>query len=353
MAPPSRLEGFREGRGWGRIPPVLLHGGQAKKPHQIERERIMETFYKYSRYHGIKSFLNPIIRLSPTRVLNDPFESRLNQDVINNIHNDLSPSGLGFDLPHDFPTRFEIPFLMSRINDEVDNYGIVSLSETPRNLLMWAHYASEHEGICIEYKKDLFESLPDKVFNEFSYAERYTPVKVNYDNIRPQVISESCDQSEKIKHYVYQQLTTKSDDWMYEKEHRCLIPTKWADEVKIIPDSDADIDMKQSELIQDLIKKGDIKKNENGNYDGPLLEIMISIYRRAKGAIFLKKIKKESIVSVYLGLRFDRQKRKELISYLSNKNNGLSHVKIYQCSLSDNRFEITPYRMFFDLKQDL
>ncbi|HAU4892960.1 DUF2971 domain-containing protein [Aeromonas hydrophila] len=303
----------------------------------------METFYKYSKYHDLKSFIKPVIRLSPTRVLNDPFESRLNQDVITNIHQKLSASGVGFDLPHNFPKKFETPFLMSRIHDEVDSYGIVSLSETPRNILMWAHYANEHEGICVEYRNDLFESLPDKVFNEFSFAERYMPVKVNYDNIRPQVLSEAFTQPEKLKHYIYQQLTTKSDDWMYEKEHRCLIPTQWADEVKIIPDSDADIDMRQSELIQGFIRSGKIKKNENGNYEGPLLGVMISVYKRAKGAVFLKNIQKNSIVSIYLGLRFDRQKRNELISYLSKKDNGLSHINIYQCSLSDNRFEIKPY----------
>src|SRR4029079_11482503 len=35
--------------------------------------------------------------------------------------------------------------------DEKSNVGIASLSDTRENELMWAHYAGNSSGICIEY----------------------------------------------------------------------------------------------------------------------------------------------------------------------------------------------------------
>ncbi|MFQ2217622.1 DUF2971 domain-containing protein [Aeromonas enteropelogenes] len=306
----------------------------------------MQILYKYSNYYGIESLNNPVLRLSPTAILNDPFENRLNEDVINNIKESFSLEGLGFDVNPNFPKHFETPFLMQRINEQIDDYGIVSLSETPRNLLMWAHYANEHKGICIGYKCNLFDSLPYPISNHISNAESYTPVKVNYDNIRPQVISENHSEIDKVKSYVLQQLTTKSDDWMYEKEHRCIIPIHWADEIKIIKDSDAYLDINQSGIFRDFINEGRIKKNENGNYDGELISAMISFYKNYDGAVFLKRIKKESIASIYLGCRFDQYKAEKIVSHVSKKESGLSHVKIYQCIPSPNRFEITPHPIY-------
>ncbi|WP_429185921.1 DUF2971 domain-containing protein [Aeromonas veronii] len=306
----------------------------------------MEILYKYSDYYGMKSINDPALRLSPTAILNDPFENRLNEEVINNIKEKISLKGLGFDVNPNFPKHFETSFLMQRINEQIDDYGIVSLSETPRNLLMWAHYANEHKGICIGYKRNLFESLPDQISNYISNAESYTPVKVNYDNIRPQVISDNRPDLDKVKSYVLQQLTTKSDDWMYEKEHRCIIPIHWADEIKIMKDSDAYSDLIHSDLIKGFIDEGQIKKNKDGNYDGELLSPMISLYKRYEGAIFLKKIKKESIASIHLGCRFNREIANKIISYVSKKESGLSHIKIYQCAPSSNRFEIIPHQIY-------
>lgn len=306
----------------------------------------MDIFYKYTIFHGIESLINPAVRISPAKILNDPFECRFNEEVKKSIREKMSLRGLGFDVNPDFPKESEGSHLMFLIDKEVDNYGIFSLSETPRNMLMWAHYSNEHTGICIGYKKDIFDSIPDKIEDYISIAARYTPVKVNYDNIRPQVINKSSSELEKIQAYTYQQLTTKSDDWMYEKEHRCIIPIHWSDEVKIIDDSDADLDMKQTGIIRDLINEGRIKKNKNGNYDGELLSVIISFYKTYKGAVFLKNINKGSIDSIYLGCRFNQRDANKIISLVSKEGNGLSHIKIFQCIPSPNRFEIIPYQIY-------
>ena len=36
------------------------------------------------------------------------------------------------------------------VNAKIANIGVLSLTEDPKNIVMWAQYASNHEGICIE-----------------------------------------------------------------------------------------------------------------------------------------------------------------------------------------------------------
>lgn len=33
------------------------------------------------------------------------------------------------------------------------NFGILCLSETPKNILMWSHYAQNHTGLCMEFER--------------------------------------------------------------------------------------------------------------------------------------------------------------------------------------------------------
>lgn len=34
------------------------------------------------------------------------------------------------------------------------SFGVLSLSETPRSILMWSHYGGQHSGICMEFERD-------------------------------------------------------------------------------------------------------------------------------------------------------------------------------------------------------
>lgn len=90
--------------------------------------------------------------------------------------------------------------------------GISCFSETNDSLLMWAHYANNHRGICAEY--DLMQ-----INRELGF----TPVPVIYsDNL-------TCFQSsdfEKIEEdavrVLISSITTKSREWSYEREWRII-----------------------------------------------------------------------------------------------------------------------------------
>lgn len=96
---------------------------------------------------------------------------------------------------------------LQKIKDMGNDFGIASLSETNNSILMWGHYANGHKGICIEY--DLKSFLKQK----------YVFIPVLYTETIPRL--HSLDDSEGFN-YVLHCLITKSKDWEYEAEWRCL-----------------------------------------------------------------------------------------------------------------------------------
>ncbi len=90
--------------------------------------------------------------------------------------------------------------------------GVLSLSEDPKNILMWAHYADDHHGICIEFERSELNSLGrDDVTRPVKYLIGYPRVKA-LDFI-----------TKKAGSVTRKMLWSKSRDWAYEKEWRMLI----------------------------------------------------------------------------------------------------------------------------------
>lgn len=92
--------------------------------------------------------------------------------------------------------------------------GVSCLSESDNSLLMWAHYANHHKGICVEY--DLFE---------INQELKFTAVPVIYSDQR--TCFDSLDlQKQDVRSaagkLLLQSLTSKSPEWSYEKEWRII-----------------------------------------------------------------------------------------------------------------------------------
>lgn len=90
------------------------------------------------------------------------------------------------------------------------------------NILMWSHYANKHNGICVKYDlKDCKELL-------------YSTFPVVYSSKRPSISkneilissSETKVNEDKLLLLLIKSLLTKSDEWKYEEEWRCIIPTE-------------------------------------------------------------------------------------------------------------------------------
>ncbi|MBX8607357.1 DUF2971 domain-containing protein [Pseudomonas cichorii] len=128
---------------------------------------------------------------------------------------------------------------------------MISFTESKENLLMWAHYANEHKGIVAgvaycpqmgsiferlfradalinsawgeEWSK--FDGTPTPVFYRKGLRYRNDKFDYDYSNI-------SAEGADRVLYEVFLQ---KSDEWIYEQEHRVILRLEQADRV-IVPD---------------------------------------------------------------------------------------------------------------------
>ncbi|WP_458398213.1 DUF2971 domain-containing protein [Anaerotignum sp.] len=90
--------------------------------------------------------------------------------------------------------------------------GISCLSESENSLLMWAHYANNHRGICVEYE-----------LMEINKQLGFSPVPVIYSDERVALHSINQETVEEDTLNVFiKSLTSKSSEWSYEKEWRII-----------------------------------------------------------------------------------------------------------------------------------
>lgn len=169
--------------------------------------------YKYMSHKAAISFIeNPMLRVTPSWTLNDPFECKLSNSTcvkLNSIDGHTERS--------------------LAVENFMKLHGIVSLTETPDNLLMWSHYAEEHKGAVVEFVID--ETDPFDLFMLGGYR-RFSDAKfskVNYRKRRNYPFSVGTDSFESIRDHYY---LTKSDEWIYEREQRFILPINELSHVK-------------------------------------------------------------------------------------------------------------------------
>lgn len=99
-----------------------------------------------------------------------------------------------------------------------DQWGVLTLTEEPDNLLMWAHYADDHQGFVIEF--DGGHPFFDRRQTD---EERFRRLhKVTYSEVR---------RSSPLKEYnAMDALLRKSVEWEYEHEWRMIVPLDESDE---------------------------------------------------------------------------------------------------------------------------
>ncbi len=190
--------------------------------------------FKYLPIDRIDVLENLKIRFSPLMSLNDPFECQPLVDMKNESHQFVEKMLRDLDELWENTaieekteenrkileqTRAELiadvkkktnsfvvgQGLMARLND---NLGVLSLSRTEDNLLMWSHYADEGKGLVIGFDDE------HAFFKQPNLAGRSTrPIPVVYTNKRSKIVPGEDRYYEKL-------LCEKPRDWAYEKEER-------------------------------------------------------------------------------------------------------------------------------------
>ncbi|MGR5328583.1 DUF2971 domain-containing protein [Photobacterium damselae] len=168
--------------------------------------------YKYT--PDINRFLeNPSLKLTPASQLNDPFEAKPTPELLASYDQALETS---------LQTKTKLP-IFTDLYDEKDNpfrNGVISLSESELNIVMFTHYANEHTGGYLEFEID---ELEDGIHNQTDLFKpiktKYMFGKVNYSNERPKHFDK-----ENPKYLSGNMYFDKALSWNYEQEVRYVAP---------------------------------------------------------------------------------------------------------------------------------
>ncbi len=161
----------------------------------------------------------------------------------------LRSSQLGFRTPKDFNDPFELTFLsnatgpdakLSRLESEIErlksSVAILSLTRTPLNPLMWAHYGQEHTGFVIGYETNdkfltskEYNLVPvddgDVVYTNTKSRHHLNPATMNLIHqvsLAGQGVDLSPSEQAQISSLIRRVFLTKHSIWGYEEEVRIV-----------------------------------------------------------------------------------------------------------------------------------
>jgi hypothetical protein len=90
-----------------------------------------------------------------------------------------------------------------------EKYNVACFGECHDSLLMWAHYADSHKGLCLQLKYFPEKRPEGCAFEKVHYSTRY-----------PRIDGAKTDDISTVKNLFF----TKSVEWLYEKEWRLVAP---------------------------------------------------------------------------------------------------------------------------------
>lgn len=271
----------------------------------------MTILYKYfplqndGHFKRITRLLEGLIYFAPPIYFNDPFEMKPVYSLP--TRNDLGAEIRKMGDVSSLLSRNEKKKIHRRVaahltsnppitpsDDWLKGMGVLCLTTDPRNLLMWAHYASNHTGLCIGF---------DASHTPFSSAR-----PINYSEKRPRV--SLLERLRTERELVTSVLFSKSSHWEYESEYRCIKRTISEDERNFYRDLVANDSSRTDEIAHLLASEG-----------GPGLH----------------QFEANSIRRIYLGARIDPTKRETLAMRVHEL--GL-RSKLFQLALDQDKYQL-------------
>lgn len=305
----------------------------------------MTTLYKYTSNH--KYILEDgYIRATQACALNDPFEGVYCKDSLKKLSEHFEDDTLSGDE------------LIKNIEREKNRIGIISFSESKDNLLMWAHYANDYKGSLIGINRggyvtgsifhDLFSYTSDCIFKSFSIFDgKIVPVSYrkqpmykidmfdrDYSNI-------SITEENQILYEIFQQ---KSEEWIYEKEHRIILMLEQADKVVIENLPDEELKSLKNYFDDYSIIEKNLKKNQTffyldrikDNDERSSIASLLSKYSENPDNLYLFKICPHSICSLTLGPNVHSFNCEEYIEKWDDKG----YFDVYKTNINKSTYTI-------------
>lgn len=179
------------------------------------------------------------------------------------------------------------------------DYGIISLTETKDNLLMWSHYTDKHKGMVLEFdiSNDFFHSTYARENN--SYLGKIQRVLYRKERLT------SVNNNLMIEPYFH-----KSDEWAYENEHRLLLSLGSAD-IFMISKENAKAIIEEDFLVEEKLIKLNCKFFGTGG-------AALSGISNKSNFMSMFKVPKEAIKSISFGCKAKASFKDAVISNLSD-----------------------------------
>lgn len=223
-----------------------------------------------------------------------------------------------FDMP-DYPEAseqtlahevFERLHLLIKNDVWAENTGILSLTRTPTNPLMWAHYGDKHRGMVIGIDMER-AGLADEATNLVP-AQFGSIIYVSNRALHPFLskpksgLEVGGTHAFPVEHYEKLQrlFLHKPIDWAYEEEVRVL------------------------KCVQHVSEAN--PANPSGQFS------VVDVDGRP---LYLFAVPSEAITEVYFGLRSDDELTDEIYAEARKMN---SSIAAYQCALDNTRFTVEP-----------
>lgn len=167
--------------------------------------------FKYMPYRK-EFFENFFLRCTPRSALNDPFELQPSNEYM--FDHTLDIHAQPEMTPETDVSKELFDFNRSFLKRAFKKIGIVSFTETNDNLLMWSHYADNHRGIVVA-----FDTSHNFFKEDGSKSRQLGRVHYRKDRMKalPQRLKNGFHMADSTRIYF-----EKSDEWIYEKEHRLL-----------------------------------------------------------------------------------------------------------------------------------
>lgn len=254
-------------------------------PKHILKEVLEQSdsfkLYRYmpAEYFSIRNIETQTIHLSPNGVMNDVFEG-LPETVDDVAYHQLKKLS---DLAY-----------------------MVCLTERNDNLLMWSHYAKNHEGLCVEYDIKWLKDDPHKILEHLfpiiyrksrHYIRDITSLIDSHSELTRAVRDETDYCGDECLDDILPMFLSKSMEWEYEKEWRILYTLK-------------------------------------------------QMYDINSHALYGCNLKFPCISAVYVGCRIHPEIRKNIVEICERNSTNISPIPVYQAKLAKAKYEIIFDRIY-------
>lgn len=201
-----------------------------------KNEHIPDSLFKYSKVKNVISLLSDDLMFLPKiENLNDPFECNIFYDLdilldklIDNLDKFIDYSEFWDETISDNESVFISEFLKQSLREPLEKIlskwedtfknktSVICLTEDYCINPLWAHYADNHKGVCIEYD---FENISNLMIEDLCFPIEYVEESDNTWELSALF----DDTIETNPNWQLRLALRKSYNWKYEKEWRIIV----------------------------------------------------------------------------------------------------------------------------------